>query len=59
MLNRSSIMVSMNRLTTDHRARIVAALVEGNSIRATARMRDVTKNTVMKLLVDLGRPARG
>jgi len=47
-------MVSMNRLTTAHRARIVAALVQGNSIRATARMCDVTKATVTKLLVDLG-----
>lgn len=47
-------MVSMNRLTTAHRARIIAALVEGNSIRATARMLDVSKATVTKLLVDLG-----
>lgn len=47
-------MVSMNRLTTAHRARIVAALVEGNSIRATARMCEVSKATVTKLLVDLG-----
>ncbi len=47
-------MVNMNRLTTAHRARIVAALVEGDSRRATARVCDVSKNTVMKLLVDLG-----
>jgi hypothetical protein len=44
----------MNRLTTTHRARIIASLVEGNSIRATARMCDVSKATVTKLLVDLG-----
>lgn len=44
----------MNRLTTAHRARIIAALVEGNSIRATARMLEVSKATVTKLLVDLG-----
>ena len=31
-------MVSMNRLTTEKRAQIVGALVEGNSIRATVRM---------------------
>ncbi len=32
----------------------MAALVEGNSIRATCRMTGVAKNTVVKLLVDLG-----
>lgn len=31
------------------------ALVEGNSIRATVRMTGVAKNTIAKLLVDLGR----
>ncbi len=47
-------MVSMNRLSTEKRAQVVAALVEGNSIRATVRMTGVAKNTVTKLLVDLG-----
>jgi IS1 family transposase len=47
-------MISMNRLSTEKRARVVAALVEGNSIRATVRMTGVAKNTVTKLLVDLG-----
>ena len=47
-------MVSMNRLTTEDRTRVVASLVEGNSIRATVRMTGVAKNTVTKLLVDLG-----
>lgn len=55
MLNQSSIMVSMNRLSTKQRARVLAALVEGNSIRATVRMTGVAKNTVAKLLVDVGR----
>lgn len=44
----------MNKLTTAKRAQVVAALVEGNSIRATARMTGVAKNTVVKLLADLG-----
>lgn len=44
----------MNRLTPDKRAQVAAALVEGNSIRATCRMTGVAKNTVVKLLVDLG-----
>jgi IS1 family transposase len=44
----------MNRLSTARRAQIVSALVEGNSVRATCRMLDVDKGTVLKLLVDLG-----
>jgi IS1 family transposase len=44
----------MNRLSTEQRARIVRALVEGNPIRATCRMTGAAKNTVVKLLVDLG-----
>jgi IS1 family transposase len=45
----------MNRLSQADRTRVVAALVEGNSIRATCRMTDVSKPTVLKLLADLGR----
>lgn len=44
----------MNKLTTAKRIQVVSALVEGNSIRATVRMTGVAKNTVSKLLVDLG-----
>src|SRR5437763_10803979 len=47
-------MVSMNRLSPERRKQVIAALVEGNSIRATVRMTGVAKNTVTKLLVDLG-----
>ena len=47
-------MVSMNRLTIEKRAQIIGSLVEGNSIRATVRMTGAAKNTVAKLLVDLG-----
>jgi IS1 family transposase len=47
-------MVSMNKLSTEKRKQIVSALVEGNSIRATCRMTGASKNTVTKLLVDLG-----
>ena len=47
-------MVSINRLTTEKRAQIIGCLVEGNSIRATVRMTGAAKNTVTKLLVDLG-----
>jgi IS1 family transposase len=46
---------SMNRLDSAKRAQVVSCLVEGNSIRATVRMTGVAKNTVVKLLCDLGR----
>jgi IS1 family transposase len=44
----------MNKLDTAARARVVSCLVEGNSIRSTVRMIGVAKNTVVKLLADLG-----
>lgn len=47
-------MVSMNRLDNAKRIQVVRCLVEGNSIRATVRMTGVAKNTIAKLLVDLG-----
>ena len=43
-----------NVLRTEKRAAIVAALVEGSSVRATARMLDVSKDTVAKLSLELG-----
>ena len=45
---------AMNRLPTATRARILGCLVEGNSLRATARMVDVSLNTVLKFVRDLG-----
>jgi hypothetical protein len=44
----------MNQLDTARRTAVVAALVEGNSIRSTVRMTGVAKNTISKLLVSLG-----
>lgn len=44
----------MNCLDSQTRARIVACLIEGCSIRATVRMTGAAKNTVVKLLADLG-----
>jgi IS1 family transposase len=43
-----------NVLKPEKRAAIVAALVEGNSVRATARMVGVSKDTVSKLQVEIG-----
>ncbi len=54
MHDRSSIMVSMNRLDSTRRAQVIRCLVEGNSIRATVRITGVAKNTVAKLLVEAG-----
>jgi IS1 family transposase len=44
----------VNRLSTSERAAIVSALVEGNSIRATCRITGRDKETVMRLLDDIG-----
>lgn len=44
----------MNKLTNERRVRVVKALVEGNSINGTVRMTGVAKNTILKLLADLG-----
>jgi len=44
----------INRLTPAKRVQVIAALVEGNSIRATVRMTGVAKNTVVKLLAEIG-----
>ena len=44
----------MNSLDNKKRIHVVAALVEGNSIRATSRMTGVSQNTIFKLLADLG-----
>jgi IS1 family transposase len=44
----------MNRLTTEKRAQIIGCLVEGNSIRATVRITGAAKNTITKLLTEMG-----
>lgn len=45
----------MNRLSIEKQKQIIAALIEENSIRATCRMTDAAKGTVLKLLADVGR----
>src|SRR5579872_3560142 len=44
----------MNKLPMAKRIAVVSALVEGNSVRSTARMTGVSKPTILKLLADLG-----
>jgi IS1 family transposase len=52
LVNRSSYF--MNRLPIGKRAQIIQMLIEGNSLRATSRLGDVSINTITKLLVDVG-----
>lgn len=44
----------MNRLKNEDRCRVLACLVEGNSIRATVRITGIAKKTVQRLGVELG-----
>jgi IS1 family transposase len=44
----------MNQLDNKKRAQVIAALVEGSSIRATVRMTGISKNTIVKLLAEVG-----
>src|SRR5688572_15542477 len=57
MLDRSrnyNYLYFMNTLPLEKKVEIIKLLVEGNSIRAITRIADVSKNTVTKLLVDVG-----
>jgi IS1 family transposase len=44
----------MNRLSTEKRVRILAALCEGSSINATVRQTGASKVTILKLLANVG-----
>jgi IS1 family transposase len=44
----------MNRKSIKERAQILQLLVEGNSLRSTSRITGASKNTVTKLLVEVG-----
>ena len=50
-------MVSMNRLDEGRRAQVIRCIVEGNSIRSTVRITGVAKNTIAKLIVEVGHAA--
>lgn len=45
----------MKKLSIAKRTELLACLVEGNSLRATARMTGASVNTVMKFVADVGR----
>jgi len=44
----------MNKLKTEKKLAILAALVEGNSIRSIERMTDVHRDTISRLLYRVG-----
>jgi len=44
----------MNKLSIDKRVQVISCLVEGNSIRSTVRITGVAKNTIVKLLAEVG-----
>lgn len=44
----------MNRLSLARRTQIIGALVEGNSIRSTERMTETHRDTIMRLMVEVG-----
>jgi IS1 family transposase len=46
---------SMNKLSTEQRAKILHLLCEGNSVRSITRLLNVGKNTVLNLLIDAGK----
>jgi IS1 family transposase len=48
-------MESMNKLSTEQRAKILHLLCEGNSVRAITRLLNVGKNTVLNLMIDAGK----
>lgn len=54
MLAREGIFLPMNTLTVERRAAILAALVEGASVRAAGRIAGAAKGTVLKLLAEVG-----
>lgn len=47
-------MVSMNKLTNERRTQVIKQLCEGASIRSTVRLTGAAKNTVVKLLAEIG-----
>ena len=44
----------MNRTPLARRTQIINCLVEGNSIRSTERMTNTHRDTIMRLLVEVG-----
>src|ERR1700733_9135642 len=47
----------MNTLSNEQRSRIIGCICEGMSIRATSRLTGASKNTITKLILDMGQAA--
>ena len=54
MLERSSILLPMNKLSLARRAAVIRGLIDGASIRAIARMTQTDKDTVTRILCEVG-----
>lgn len=54
MLEHLTSLSVMNRLSDAQRAAVVRCLIEGNSVRSTARITGTAKGTVLKLLAEVG-----
>lgn len=50
-LDHSSIIANLNRLDATKQTAVIAALVEGNSIRSVERMTGIHRDTIMRLMV--------
>jgi hypothetical protein len=46
--------MNMNKLSIEEKVKVVACLVEGNSLRSTTRMTGTHRGAIQKLLVELG-----
>ena len=44
----------MNTLSTDKKLSVIASLLEGSSVRSTERITGVHRDTICRLLVDVG-----
>ena len=49
----------MNKLSMERQIQVIAALVEGNSIRSIERMTGIHRDTIMRLLVRVGEHCQG
>jgi hypothetical protein len=54
MRDRLRILIVMNQLDMGEQCRVIAALVEGNSIRSVERMTGIHRDTIMRLTVRIG-----
>lgn len=54
MLEHSTKLTTMNKLSLDRQAAVIRALSEGNSVRATSRLTGVSKTTILTLLRNVG-----